>query len=852
MKALAWVFGIALFAQDGYYRFGVEQDAVEGAPDFSFLNAPLTEADRVTAADGRFVTAAGKRVRFFGVNLAFSANFPEAADAARLANRLRRLGVNLVRLLHMDTEPDENPANGASLLTTGPYPTLNPLSVERLRGFLDALKAEGIYVNLNLKVGYVFRPGVDGVPAGTIPTQSKPLHIFEPRMVALQREFAAKVIDALRLREDPVLAMVELNNESSLLYSYQTNQLGTLVGGEYLAEMRRQWNGFLRARYETTERLREAWGVSEADGESILPGQWRLELHANTAGAIAVSEEGVARLNLTRNDTEVIAKQVGFSVTAGDSYLAEIEMRAERPVTVSWDVKQDVSPWRQQVNRSAALTTAWQKFTMTHTAGFGMDGIGRMGVQLSGSTVAVELRTARLIRRGRRGLGEGETLEAGNVAVPGTEGSHEARRRDFIEFLAALDKAYNEALLATVREATAGRVPVAGTQMDFGGLMTIDTQAALDYNDYHFYVDHYNFPNVQWDGRDWRIRDSSHLESGLTNLVAMASARPAGKPFTVSEFNQNWPNRRGQEMLPVMGAFAAFQDWDGLMHFAYSHGRGWDAGVPNGFNLNGDWAKWGSFGQAAFLFRTEAVAAGPSLFKIPVGYDDRLRYTRENRNRAFAAFLTETYGIRPENAFLYRFAIEPNPEAGTPEALLERPAAPYVAEGGELQYDGRVFAIAAPAAAGVIGELSGKRTAGYLDVEAEGFRAVLLTALDGLPVQESGRMLLTNPGHVLRSRNGAQPAAPQRMVNYPGTRDWFTVEADLGTRPSGDLNGGTAPTWMAEAPAKVRLRTQRTALTVYALDGAGRRMGEVAVTRGEDGFEFAIGTGAPWYELVGE
>jgi hypothetical protein len=89
------------------------------------------------------------------------------------------------------------------------------------------------------------------------------------------------------------------------------------------------------------------------------------------------------------------------------------------------------------------------------------------------------------------------------------------------------------------------------------------------------------------------------------------------------------------------------------------------------------------------------------------------------------------------------------------------------------------------------------------------------------------------------------------MVNYPGTRDWFTVEADAPWR-SGDLNGGTAPTWMAEAPAKVRLRTQRTALRVYALDGAGRRRSEVAVTRGEDGFEFAIGTETPWYEVVGE
>lgn len=849
LSMLALIPGLAL-SQEGFYRFTVDQDRVAGAADFSFLNSPLTETAKITAADGRFVTADGRRVRFFGVNLAFSANFPEASDAERIAKRLRRLGVNLVRLHHMDTQPDANPANAGSLLTTGPYPTLNPVAVERLRRFLDALKAEGIYVNLNLKVGYVFRPGVDGVPSAAIPTQSKPLHIFEPRMIALQQEFAAKVIEALQLRDDPVLAMVEINNESSLIYSYQTNQLASTVAGPYRTEMQRQWNGFLNARYSATEKLREAWGATEPDSDSILPNRWQLELHANTAGSLATLDDGVVQLNLTRNDTEVIAKQIGFSIAAGDAYLVEMEVRADRPVNVSWDVKQDVSPWRQQTNRAVAVTGDWQRVTMAYTAGFAMDGIGRMGVQLSGSTVPLQIRNARLIRRGRRGLSETESLEQANIALPGTEGSHPARTRDYIEFLASLDKSYLEAVLSTIREATGGRVPVAGTQMDFGGLMTIDTHAALDYHDYHYYVDHYNFPNVQWDGRDWRIRDSSHLAGGLTNLVAAAAARPFGKPFTLSEFNQNWPNTRGHELLPVMSAFAAFQDWDGLMHFAYSHGRGWDANVPNGFNLNGDWAKWITFGQSAFLFRTEAVATGPSLFKIPVGYDDRLRYTRENRNRNFAPFLSDVFGIRTENAFRYRFAIDPNPEAGTPEGLLERPEAPYVSETGELTFGGGVFVVSTGPAAGVIGSWTGRRTAGPMDVESTGFRTVLLTALDGLPIADSRRMLLTNPGQVLRSRNAAQPGAPQRIVRYPGTTDWFTVEQDVSSKPSGDLNGGVGPTWMERAETHITLRTQHTQLTVYPLDGAGQRMEPLAVTPSENGLRFALSADAPWYEVV--
>jgi len=845
-----------VLAQDGFYRFRVDQDNLVGAPDFSFLNAPLTEADKVSVTDGRFVTAAGRRVRFFGVNLAFGANFPEAKDAERIAKRLRRLGVNLVRLHHMDTQPDSNAGNAGSLLTTGPYPTLNPVAIERLRGFLDALKVEGIYVNLNLKVGYVFRPGVDGVPNAPIPTQSKPLHIFEPRMVALQQAFAAKVIEALQLRDDPVLAMVEINNESSLIYSYQTNQLPSLIGGPYRAELQRQWNRYLSSRYASTEKLREAWGPTEADSDQLLPNRWQLELHANTAGSIVTLQDGAIQINLTRNDTEVIAKQVGFSIDIGDAYLAEVELRSDRPVSVSWDIKQDVSPWRQQTSRALAVTSNWQSFSMPFTAGFAMENVGRMGVQVSASTAPLQIRNARLIRRGRRGLSDSESLQEQNIALPGTEGSHRARTHDYIEFLAALDKQYLDTILTTIRESTSGKAPVAGTQMDFGGLMTIDTHSAMDHHDFHFYVDHYNFPNVQWDGRDWRIRDSSHLGANLSNLIAMAAARPFGKPFTVSEFNQNWPSTRGHELLPPMSAFAAFQDWDGLMHFAYSHGRGWDANVPNGFNLNGDWSKWISFGQSAWLFRSEAISIGPSLFKIPVSYDDRLRYTRENRNRNFAPFLEDVFGIRTENAFLYRFAIEPNPEAGTPEGLMQRPASPYTAETGELQFDAgsKVFQIRAPQAAGVLGEWEGKQTAGPMDVEVEtrGFRTVLLTSLDGLPIAESGRMLLTNPGHTLRSRNAAQPSAPQRIVNYPGTRDWFTVEPDQASRQSGDLNGGVGPTWMSATPVRVTLRTNLTGIAVYPLDGAGQRMGALAVTASENGLQFVLGTDAPWYEVVGK
>src|SRR6266545_1563509 len=72
--------------QSGLYLFTVDQDALAGAPDFSALNKPLTAADALVVRDGHFYREiGGDPVRLFGVNLAFSASFPEASDSARIA-----------------------------------------------------------------------------------------------------------------------------------------------------------------------------------------------------------------------------------------------------------------------------------------------------------------------------------------------------------------------------------------------------------------------------------------------------------------------------------------------------------------------------------------------------------------------------------------------------------------------------------------------------------------------------------------------------------------------------------------------------------------------------------------------
>ncbi|MCS7314959.1 MAG: hypothetical protein NZ554_05775, partial [Bryobacteraceae bacterium] len=662
-------------------------------------------------------------VRLFGTNAVFGGNFPEERDAERIARRLRRLGVNVLRLHHMDTSPDRVPAEARSILTTDPFPTLNPVAVRRLRRFLDALRAEGIYVNVNLHVGYEFRPQEDRVPAlpggAPLPTHSKPLHIFHPRMVELQAEFALRLLEALALRGDPVLGMVEINNESSLVDAFQRGLLERTVLGEYREELRAQWNAFLRNRYPSTEALRSAWGA-----------------HAPES---------------------------------------------------------DQAP-----------------------------------------------------------------LPARDAPAPVLE--------DFLRFLAQRDAEYLRKMREAVRQATDALVPVAGTQAGFGGLLVYcDSHAEMDYNDNHFYVDHYNFPNLRWDPRDWRIRDSSLVGSGLAAFLNVAAAREAGRPYTVSEFNQPWPNRQAAEIVPALAAFAAFQDWDGVMHFAYAHNRDWDGQVPSGFDLNADWTKFVSFGQAAFLYRRALVRTAKRVLELPVSRALRLRSAREGRPGALAAFFESRLGYDPAIALRHGVAVCKREDAEWP--AVPKLGARIESDTGELVFDrdARLLLLQAPEVAGVFGFLAGRKVqAGAIEVElapsARGFVSLLVTALDGRPIARSGRLLVTIPGCSFGTQPGSDPPRMQRLILYPGTTDWYTIEPEIGsTRPSGPRSAGVPPVWMERVETLLTLRTRGSRLTVYPLEEAGGRSQPLTadhVARVDGGFRIHLQAPgqrlSPWYEILVE
>jgi hypothetical protein len=264
--ALRWYCATALVASSpaafgamaGFYPFAIDQDKLTGIVDFSSLGTgPLQDRDRLVVCGAQLcrageATDASKvtPIRLFGVTFAHDAAFPTDQEADKLVARLKRLGINLVRFHGFDTVTSvEEITQARTILLDGPFPTLNPVAVQRLKRFLAKLREAGIYADLNIHVDYTFRPGIDAVAAAfpgdkTLPTQSKPLNIFDESMIALQVKYVHALLGALGDNARNVLAIVEINNENSLLYEWATGQLDEHVKGSYRAKLESRWSAY--------------------------------------------------------------------------------------------------------------------------------------------------------------------------------------------------------------------------------------------------------------------------------------------------------------------------------------------------------------------------------------------------------------------------------------------------------------------------------------------------------------------------------------------------------------------------------------------------------------------------------
>jgi hypothetical protein len=232
--------------QSDWQAFVPGQSADATSLDLSSLNEiPAGSHGFTTVQGGRYVFADGTPVRFWGTDLVGSNAFLPHEKADAVAKRMARLGINLVRLHHMDAPwASPNLFDPAAEDTQ----TLSEDSLDKLDYLLAALKKNGIYVYPDLLVHRKFRKGDSVADFALLANGAKGVAHFSRRVIELNKKYAKMLLThrnpytGKSLAEDPFFMGTELVNESSIFTGYGLEDFPPAFEAE-LQKLFEAWGG---------------------------------------------------------------------------------------------------------------------------------------------------------------------------------------------------------------------------------------------------------------------------------------------------------------------------------------------------------------------------------------------------------------------------------------------------------------------------------------------------------------------------------------------------------------------------------------------------------------------------------
>ena len=194
--------------------------------DLSFVYAKEKPAGKhgFMKVDGdKFVFEDGATAKFWGTCFNSAQCFPSHEHSAKLAKRLAKIGVNIVRFHQMDAEwstpnifqftKGENKPNTLSF---------DPVSIDRLDYLIYSLKMEGVYIHMDLLTYRRFKEGDGLKDAHLLDDSAKPYSTFDKKLIDLQKRYNYDIwthinpYTGLAYKDDPAIVLVEVTNECDL------------------------------------------------------------------------------------------------------------------------------------------------------------------------------------------------------------------------------------------------------------------------------------------------------------------------------------------------------------------------------------------------------------------------------------------------------------------------------------------------------------------------------------------------------------------------------------------------------------------------------------------------------------
>jgi hypothetical protein len=836
------------------------------AVNVGWLNhRPAGEFGFVTVKDGHFALGNGERIRFLGGGLIRGACFPSHEQATALAKRMGSLGFNLVRVHHIDTS---YAPNGFWDSAYKDKHHLDAGQLERFDFVTDALRREGVYLNINLHVSRSFTVA-DGFPeANKLPSMGKGITIFLPRAIELQKAYARDLLthrnpySGLRYVDNPGLAMVEINNEDSLVGTVSAGKFARLPE-RYEKVLTEHWNRWLAARCPNSAAVNRRWSaLAEPLGKEILANGAFAEGGKHWVGenpdvmpvAKVQTEDGGTALDIRclkpgKLPWTMQLHQMGLSMTDGKPYTVRFRMRSAKPAKVQIVARLDHAhpkTGRYEVvglNRAFRTTAKWQEFTFTFLARDPSADGNRIGFTFPNEKGEFWLADMSLKPGGHiGGIPEGESLEARTIRRPLTLAeATPAQWRDWIACCCEIEGDYFAEMYRFLKEDLGVKCPVIGTQVSYGGVYGVVREDKMDYADMHAYWQHPRFPGKSWDMKNWRVDNSPMVDvPGNSTLRRLSRHRLVGKPYVVSEYNHPAPSFYASECWPMVSAMGAWQDWDGIVvHNYVNYGPdSWETGRKVGlFDTATSPQKTPFVPAAAVLFRTGAIAPvrSRSVLYIPepkvpdllAGGMGKLSDLWQKAGGDSLLMLGQELSVQPVttgdscriDAFPYQKLVFPSihwqgKEPGKEPLLTADAPCVKIATGAIAERGLRVG-----------------KTRFQIGPSRTGYATVALVALDGNPVEVSKRLLLS-VGGVMENQDWVWNEAKNMLTSW-----------------------GKSPTLTEVIPGQMDLvRADGKPLRAYALDGAGKRMQELPLkSSAEERWTLAFGDAdTMWYEIVAE
>lgn len=171
----------------------------------------------------KFIFEDGTKAKFWGTNFNSGLNFPPFDFSEKIAKRLSKIGINLVRFHQMDAEwASPNIFQFSKGERKGNTLSFDPESIKRLDYLIHCLKNEGIYIYMDMLTYRRFKTG-DGVPeADKLGDAARPYCLFDRKLIELQKKFNYDLWNhinpytGLAYKDDPAIVLTEIINEGDM------------------------------------------------------------------------------------------------------------------------------------------------------------------------------------------------------------------------------------------------------------------------------------------------------------------------------------------------------------------------------------------------------------------------------------------------------------------------------------------------------------------------------------------------------------------------------------------------------------------------------------------------------------